>query len=186
MKKKGITNDAMISWVDMTPTILDMAGVDTSKEKFMGHSFLPVLDEENPKGWDKVYASHTFHEITMYYPMRVMRKGDYKIIWNIAYPLEYPFASDLWISSSWQSIYRNNIKKFGKRTTDAYLHRPEFELYNLKDDPDEIINLATNPQYTDVLEEMKKELKEWQLKTKDPWYIMWDHDSSLQGAGEKL
>lgn len=33
---------------------------------------------------------------------------------------------------------------------------------------------------------MKKELKEWQLKTKDPWYIMWNHDASLQGVGEKL
>lgn len=82
--------------------------VDISKEDFMGRSFLPILDGEITKGWDKMYASHTFHEITMYYPMRAMRKGDYKIIWNIAYQLEYPFASDLWVSSTWQSVLRNN------------------------------------------------------------------------------
>ena len=152
----------------------------------MGRSFLSVIDEKTPKGWNKIFASHTFHEITMYYPMRVIRKGDYKLIWNIAYQLEYPLASDLWISSTWQSIYRNNLSHFGKRTTSSYLNRPEFELYNLKEDPDEINNLATQKEYTDILENMKLELKEWQLKTKDPWYIMWDHDSSLQGAGEKL
>ena len=27
----------------------------------------------------------------------------YKLIWNIAYPLPYPFASDLWAASSWQA-----------------------------------------------------------------------------------
>jgi N-sulfoglucosamine sulfohydrolase len=186
IKHRGTTNDAMISWVDMTPTILDMAGVDISKEDFMGRSFLPILDGEITKGWDKMYASHTFHEITMYYPMRAMRKGDYKIIWNIAYQLEYPFASDLWVSSTWQSVLRNNKKYFGKRTAEAYLHRPEFELYNLKEDPDEINNLATKKEYADILEEMKNYIKKWQLKTKDPWYIMWNHDASLQGAGEKL
>ena len=186
IKSKGITNDAMISWVDMTPTILDMAGINTKDEEFMGRSFLPVIEGESHEGWDRIFASHTFHEITMYYPMRVMRKGDYKIIWNIAHPLEYPFASDLWISSTWQSIYRNNLTHFGKRTTDSYLHRPEFELYNLREDPDEINNLALKKDYTDILEQMKKELKEWQLKTKDPWYIMWNHDASLQGVGEKL
>ena len=176
----------MISWVDMTPTILDMAGINTKDEEFMGRSFLPVIEGESHEGWDRIFASHTFHEITMYYPMRVMRKGDYKIIWNIAHPLEYPFASDLWISSTWQSIYRNNLTHFGKRTPDSYLHRPEFDLYNLKEDPDEINNLALKKDYTDILEQMKKELKEWQLKTKDPWYIMWNHDASLQGVGEKL
>ena len=41
-------------------------------------------------------------------------------------------------------------------------------------------------EYADILEEMKNYIKKWQLKTKDPWYIMWNHDASLQGAGEKL
>ena len=51
-----------------------------------------VLDQENPQGWDEVFASHTFHEITMYYPMRVVHSGKYKLIWNIAHPLPYPFG----------------------------------------------------------------------------------------------
>jgi N-sulfoglucosamine sulfohydrolase len=38
-----------------------------------GRSLLPILEEENPKGWDEVYGSHVFHEITMYYPVRTIR-----------------------------------------------------------------------------------------------------------------
>ncbi|MCG9793696.1 sulfatase family protein [Flavobacterium algicola] len=183
---KGNVNNAMISWVDLTPTILDMAGVDAGKTKFHGRSFNSIIDEQNPKGWDEINASHTFHEITMYYPMRVVRKGDYKLIWNIAYPLEYPFASDLWASSTWQQVYRDKAENYGKRKVQDYLHHPEFELFDLKNDPDETNNLATAKKYTSTLEAMKTSLKEFQKNTRDPWIIMWDHDSSFQGTGVNL
>lgn len=184
--KKGNVNNAMISWVDLTPTILDMANVDPGKTKFHGHSFEPIIDEQNPKGWDQIYASHTFHEITMYYPMRVVRKGDCKLIWNVAYPLEYPFASDLWASSTWQQVYRSKAKYYGNHKVKAILHHPEFELFDLKKDPNEIKNLATSKKYVPVLNAMKASLKEFQKNTRDPWIIMWDHDSSFQGTGVNL
>jgi N-sulfoglucosamine sulfohydrolase len=185
LDKKGVVNNAMISWADLTPTLLDYAGILNS-DNFHGRSFKNILGEENPDGWNEVYASHTFHEITMYYPMRVIRSGKYKLIFNPAYRLEYPFASDLWAASTWQSIYRNDITIYGKRKVEDYLFHPEFELFDLEADPDEITNLAYDDDYQNVLEEMKSKLKAFQLKTKDPWLIMWDHDSSLQGTGVGL
>lgn len=184
--KKGIVNTARVSWVDLTPTILDMASVSYNKEDFHGKSFEEIIDKENPKGWDNIYASHTFHEITMYYPMRVVIESDYKLIWNIAYPLDYPFASDLWAASTWQAIYRTNKEYFGNKTVRNYLHRPEFELFDITKDPDESINLAEDVNYKEILESLKKQMKAFQLKTKDPWLIMWNHDSSLQGTGVNL
>ena len=183
---KGATNNAMISWVDLTPTILDMAKIDYKKADFHGKSFNSILEKTNPKGWDEVYASHTFHEITMYYPMRVVRNKNYKLIWNIAWRLEYPFASDLWASSTWQSIYRNDIENFGPRKVQDFLFRAEFELYDLKKDPDELNNLATNKEFKETLESMKTKLKKFQKDTSDPWMIMWGHDASLQGTGVNL
>ena len=182
---KGIVNNAMISWVDLTPTILDMANMKTDID-FHGKSFRNILSKENPEGWNHVYASHTFHEITMYYPMRVIRKDNFKLIWNIAGRLEYPFASDLWASSTWQSIYRNNIENYGPRKVKDYLNHPEFELFDLGKDPDEVNNLAYKAEYKEILEEMKNELKYFQKNTRDPWLIMWEHDSSLQGSGVGL
>lgn len=183
---KGNINEAMISWVDLTPTILDMANISYEKEQFHGRSFNAIVNKTNPEGWNEIYASHTFHEITMYYPMRVVRNGDYKLIWNIAWRLEYPFASDLWASSTWQGIYRNKIEYFGPRKVEDYLFRPEFELYDLAKDPDERNNLVGNKDFEEKLESLKTKLKSFQTKTKDPWMIMWDHDSSIQGTGVNL
>lgn len=183
---KGLENNAMISWVDLTPTILDIASVDYKPERFHGHSFKDVIANPKAEGWNEIYASHTFHEITMYYPMRVCRSGKYKLIWNTAYRLEYPFASDLWASSTWQGIYRNHKEYYGSRKVTDYLFRAEFELYDLSSDPWESKNLATDKKYDEILEGLKSKLKTYQQKTKDPWIIMWDHDSSMQGSGVNL
>ncbi|AWW00951.1 sulfatase family protein [Arcticibacterium luteifluviistationis] len=181
---KGLTNETLISWVDLTPTILDMAKVDFDKNEFHGKSFND--DIGIAKARNEVYASHTFHEITMYYPMRVVRSGNYKLIWNIAYRLEYPFASDLWASSTWQSVYRSKVAYFGPKKVKDYLFRPEFELFDLEKDPNESKNLAYSEGFEPILEEMKGKLKTFQKNTSDPWLIMWDHDSSLQGTGVDL
>lgn len=185
-ENKGGENNAKISWVDLTPTILDMTKVDYNTQEFHGKSFNDIIEQERPKGWDIAYASHTFHEITMYYPMKAVIKGKYKLIWNIAWQLDYPFASDLWASSTWQSVYRNHKKMYGNKTVDHYLKHAEFELFDLENDTGEIYNLSDKKEYQEILKEMKAELKEFQKKTKDPWLIMWDHDSSFQGTGVDL
>lgn len=185
-KTQGIVNNAMITWADLTPTILDFAGVEFSANDFHGRTFVPILGETNPKNWDEVYASHNFHELTMYYPMRVVRNGDYKLIWNIAWRLEYPFASDLWAASTWQGIHRTQGPRFGKRKVKDYLFRAEFELYDLANDPDELTNLAAIKEHAAKLKQLKAKLKAFQLKTKDPWQIMWGHESEVQGTGVGL
>ena len=161
---------------DLTPTILDLAGATPSDYEFHGRSFKSVLEREHVEDWDTIYASHTFHEITMYYPMRVVRERRFKLIWNIAHGLDYPFASDLWEAATWQGTLKRGSKLYGKRTVDAYLHRPTFELYDLQTDPYEVKNLAENPQYKDKLEEMKTKLKAFQKRTKDPWILKWDYE----------
>lgn len=175
-KNKGIACDALLNYADLAPTILDMAGAMPSDYQFHGKSFRPVLEKEHAPDWDTTYASHTFHEITMYYPMRVVRERRFKLIWNIAYGLEYPFASDLWASATWQGNQKRGNTHYGKRTVEAYLHRAEFELYDLESDPDEVVNLAGNTKYKDKFEQMKAKLKAFQKQTKDPWILKWNYE----------
>ena len=192
-KKRGGTTDAMINWTDITPTILDFCGVKPKPSpavqpgensypirnkkpvpyKFHGRSFLPILEQEHPDGWDETYLSHTFHEITMYYPMRVVISGKYKLIFNIAYQLPYPFASDLYASPTWQSTIREGreSKMFGQKTIYDYEQRPRFELYDIEADPYEGKNLANLPQHQAKLKELQQKLQAWQKKTKDPWEL---------------
>ncbi len=174
--RQGTVTDAMVTWADITPTILDYAGVLPKDRRFHGNSFLPILQGASSEGWDEIYASHTFHEITMYYPMRVVRTRRFKLIWNVAHQLDYPFASDLYASSTWQGVLRRGDKTYGPRTVEAYLHRPKFELYDIQADPWEAENLAENPRYARVLRQLMEKLKAWQKETKDPWILKWEYE----------
>jgi N-sulfoglucosamine sulfohydrolase len=174
----GRVNHAMVSWVDVAPTILDWAGVKApaAQAAMMGRSFLPILGEENPKGWDTVFGSHQCHEVTMYYPMRMIRTRTHLYILNLANALEYPCAQDLYDSLTWQGVLKRGDTMLGDRPLDAYLHRPHEELYDLDKDPDELKNVAADAKYADVLADLRGRLKAWQEKTKDPWVIKYLHE----------
>jgi N-sulfoglucosamine sulfohydrolase len=175
-RRKGITCNALINYADLAPTIMDFADALPKKNEFQGRSFKSVLERENPWGWDVTFASHTFHEITMYYPMRVVRERRYKLIWNIAHGLDYPFASDLWAASTWQATIERGEKYYGKRTVEAYLHRSKFELYDLRNDPDEVENLADSPKHKGTLSRLQAKLKAFQKRTNDPWILKWEYE----------
>jgi len=173
--KQGHTCDAMINYADIAPTILDYAGLDPHPQ-FHGRSFLEAVETESPDGYDEIFASHTFHEITMYYPMRVARERRYKLIWNLAHDLPFPFASDLWASATWQAVQGRGLEKYGQRSVDAYLHRAEFELYDLEKDPDEVNNIADDADHAEVLDRLKKKLRNFQEETDDPWILKWTYE----------
>lgn len=172
----GAVCDALVSWCDITPTVLDYAGLYKRPREFAGRSLLPILSESSPPGWDHVFMSHQLHEITMYYPMRVLRERRFKLIWNIAHELPFPFASDLYESSTWQAVLNNDVKRYGQRDTHALLHRPEFELYDLETDPHEVVNLASDPAHAQTLARMQSQIREWQKQTKDSWELKWERE----------
>jgi N-sulfoglucosamine sulfohydrolase len=174
---RGTTCDGLVTWADLTPTILDLAGLYADPAQFAGRSFRGIIDQPSPDEWrDEIFAAHTFHEITNYYPMRVVRTKRYKFLWNIAWKLDYSFASDLWSSASWQGVLRDDMTHFGARSVDAYLHRPRFELYDLEADPDEVVNLAERPEYAELVEAFCAKLRRFQEQTSDPWLHKWIYE----------
>lgn len=205
---RGFKTDAMVSHIDITPTLLDFAGgldheingpknwVDPDKfwekqglftkdnrsggnkfRNYQGKSWLKTLGDPEVQHWDSVFASHTFHEIQMYYPMRVVQDKRYKLIWNIAHKLDYPFASDLWAASSWQAqLAKGESATYGKKTVGQYIHRAKFELFDLRNDPDEEYNLAENPEFAGLLKAYQEKLKQMQKEFEDPWVMKWRYE----------
>ncbi|MEE2685485.1 MAG: sulfatase [Planctomycetota bacterium] len=206
--KRAVRSEAMISHIDITPSLLDFAGgldaktngpsklVDANKywkergenlkenrsgrftfTSFHGKSWIGKLGDPKATHWDTVFASHTFHEIQMYYPMRVVRDKEYKLIWNIAHGLPYPFASDLWAASSWQAQFRKGKDApYGQKTVDQYIHRPRFELFHIASDPHETTNLAEDPEYAEVLKKYQQRMKDFQKRMHDPWILKWTYE----------
>lgn len=208
IKNRGVETDAMISHVDITPSLLDFAGALDKEahapknpinakqfwkergealqenrsggnkfDQYHGRSWIDLLGNPEATTHDAIFASHTFHEIQMYYPMRVYRDQRFKLIWNIAHKLDYPFASDLWAASSWQAQFQQGEDApYGKKTVGEYIHRPKFELYNVETDPHEEHNLAEDPAYAKTLEAYKQKLKAKQKELDDPWIMKWDYE----------
>ena len=206
--KRGVVSNALISHIDITPSLLDFAkaldrdsngpkhSLDTAAywkgrgvhpkdnrnggfafDSYQGKSWVPILGEKDAEHWDAIFASHTFHEIQMYYPMRVVRDKKFKLIWNIANKLDYPFATDLWAASSWQAQFRKGLEApYGTKTVGRYIHRPRFELYDMVNDVDEANNLAGDPQYASVLAEYQEKMRAIQKELQDPWRTKWDYE----------
>jgi N-sulfoglucosamine sulfohydrolase len=174
---RGGTCDGLVTWADLTPTILDFAGAARPPELLHGRSFRRIVDQASPVDWrDEVYAAHTFHEITNYYPMRVVRTKRHKLIWNIAWKLDYSFASDLWASASWQRALRDRASHLGRRSVDAFVHRPRFELYDLDVDPEELTNLSERPHCAAMVSGLCAKLRRFQEDTSDPWLHKWEYE----------
>jgi N-sulfoglucosamine sulfohydrolase len=178
--KRGVANDSFASWVDVTPTILDWAGVKAGVKAgptLPGRSLLVELEREHaPDGPDAVFGSHVQHEVTMYYPMRSIRTRNYKYILNLASALEVPTAQDLFDSVTWQGMLKRHDTTLGPREMSGFLHRPKEELYDLQNDPNELKNLAPDPASAPVLGDLRARLKAWQEKTRDPWLVKYEHE----------
>jgi len=171
----GSTQAAMVTWADLTPTLLDLAGTPAAPGECDGRSFRAGLDGAPLKGWDEIHASHTLHEVTMYYPMRAIRTRRHKLIWNVAHPLPFPFALDLAQSPTWIGAERRGTI-YGPRTIAAFRQRPRLELYDLERDPDEVTNLAGDPAHAALLRDLTARLREFQRTTRDPWLHKWDRE----------
>ena len=206
--QRGVVSEALISHVDIAPSLLDFAGGldhetngpadwqdpnefweqrgEAGQEnrdgrnqfrQYQGKSWIPILSEPAAEHHGHVFASHTFHEIQMYYPMRVIRDKKFKLIWNIAHKLDYPFASDLWAASSWQAQLEKGVDaNYGQRTVGQYINRPKFELYDIENDPDEAYNLAGKPEYQELLKRYQDQMRAIQAELNDPWMIKWKYE----------
>lgn len=164
--KGGRVVDELISHVDLPATWLDVAGV-RPPEKMQGRSFLGLLLGREYHKRDAVFAERNWHD--NFDPIRCVRTERWKLIFNAAPHFPYRPAWDIEDSPSWAALKREQ-----RRGTLARHHlqlfepsRPMLELYDLKNDPNEFHNLATDPAHADVLHELMRKLSDWMHDTYD-------------------
>jgi arylsulfatase A-like enzyme len=179
--KPGIKVDQFVNFIDFAPTLTRIAGLETPTS-FSGMDLAPVFNEQEQEGRDRVFLERERHANVrkgdLSYPCRAVRTNEFLYIRN--------FESDRWPagdSTVHQSVGQfgdidNSISKFqimqlkGQGGNPDYYNlsfgkRPAEELYQVREDPFNLNNLATNPAYAQVLTELSTSLNNWMSNTDD-------------------
>ena len=172
----GSVCSEVISMEDLAPTVMEAVGLKP-KPDMTGISFLPIL-KGNPAPTRKyAFAERGPHgakalpsELNGSFDQaRVIVGKDYKLIYNCQPTLKHqpvdfsgmPFYKEL--------IVMNEKGQLDEKFVNFYFYtsRPLLELYDLKKDPYEANNVATDKAYLDIKDELLKELTLWMIRERD-------------------
>lgn len=167
----GSRTDAMVSWIDILPTLIEVAGGKPPQD-IDGRSFLPVLRGEAQSHRDAIFTTHSGDGNNNVFPMRSVRTPDgWKYIRNLHPELRYtthvtnaPADSGYWTSWLDSAVERREARRKVLR----YLRRPAEELYHVADDPLEQQNLVAEAAHYARLAELRGRLDRWMSETNDP------------------
>ncbi|MGE4489109.1 MAG: sulfatase [Kiritimatiellales bacterium] len=168
----GQVTGAMVQICDILPTLIDIAGGNSSKGNFDGKSFLPVLIGKAQSHRDFVFGLHNNVPEGKPYPIRTIRDENFRLIMNLEPDRTY---IGKFINGQHKAPWFSSIKKAAEggdmnaeRLAERFLHRPAEELYRPDQDPFELNNLAANPEYNKEKEKLKSHLLKWMAEQQDP------------------
>jgi N-sulfoglucosamine sulfohydrolase len=165
--KESSVSNAMISFIDVLPTCLDIAGAPVTAD-IDGRSFLSVLRGEGRGFRDAIFASHTDHARKPSVPCRAMRTRRHKYILSLRPDLE--FRNNAMNSPTWRSYLEQAKTDSRIAARVRFLRfRPEEELYDLKEDPYELRNVVGDPAHRRVLEDLRVSLRKRMKQQNDPF-----------------
>ncbi len=164
----GNKNERLISFVDLAPTLLSLAGLP-KPDNMQGHAFLGEYTENKP---DYIYFFRGRMD-ERYDMMRGITDGHYRYIIN--FMPHRPYAqhiSYLWKAASMQVWEKTYLDGKCNEIQSRFFGRKSFEeLYDTKTDPWEVNNLAGDQKHADVLKKMRQAMKDHILKLNDGGFI---------------
>ena len=191
--ESGRKTDAFVSLTDFGPTFLELAEAEVPSE-MTGVSFADAMfgKQSNAKR-DHVFLERERHanvrEGNLSYPMRSIRTKYFLYIWNLR-PDRWPAGDpDAWYSvgnfgdvdNSWAKehiVDHRDDPKMQPYFELSFSKRPEEELYDLRKDPNQIVNVANDPAYESSLKQLRTRVEKWMADTHDPRvdpsYDEWD------------
>ncbi len=162
----GVRYGGLISVIDLAPTILDWGGADVP-DSMVGASLARGIADGTLPGRDYVFSERNWHNADEH--MRSIRGPRYKLIWNNYVHLPHGTAADITSSPTWQAL-RLARERDELSEAQALLFaapRPRVELYDLSNDPDELDNLAGEPEHRGRVQALMARLEQWMAATGD-------------------
>src|SRR5579875_3409164 len=151
----GKVCDAMISQMDLYPTICELLNIE-APDWLQGRSLMPVIRGEKEQIHDELFAEVNYH--AAYEPKRAVRTQRFNYIRHFGdrkFPVlpncDDSLSKTVWLKHGW----KNQIV-------------PHELLFDTVFDPNETRNLVADPAYAHALEEMRARLDAWMQRTNDP------------------
>jgi arylsulfatase A-like enzyme len=173
--KGGTETNALVSLVDLLPTAAELAGGLPAKnlQDIDGKSLLPILTGKKSSVHEAIFASHTGDGKVNQAPMRMIRTNRYKYIRNLAPEQLYTNHIDIakdhdggrqywpsWVAESYKSEHAASVLW-------RYHNRPDEELYDVLQDPNELHNLAADPAYESIMLGFRAQMTQWREQQGD-------------------
>ena len=172
--KSGSVAEELVSMADVTPTFVEAAGGSLDAGAVDGKSFLKMLRGEQVVNHRTVLGAFTNCNIIgsreRVYPIRVIRNKNFSLIYNPEHEaitsnvtLDQALAMTTGkatkgddVAASWVALAQSDPAA-GALVRKLH-HRAEYELYHLKNDPYELVNVIDNPEFAEVAARLKKQL----------------------------
>ncbi|MEH0152937.1 sulfatase [Limibacter armeniacum] len=165
-----VRTDALVQWVDVLPTLLDIIGKPWQDYGLDGLSFKKVLEGKGKSDRQYAYFIHNNLPEGTAYPIRAVTDGKYHYVRNLMpesiYLQRYLMGNteNQHIWSSW--MFHSNQNEKAAAMINRYMHRPAEEFYDMENDPYNLNNISQeNPE---LMEKMSVVLDKWMQEQGDP------------------
>lgn len=152
----GKVERAMVSTLDILPTMLKAAGLDVPKH--LPGIALQDMDAGTVPPRKYIHTFTTGSCPNLLYVQFAIRDERYKLIYN----------PDRALNRLAVTRYQNSRLPEGQHVA-SFLHPPEYELFDLQRDPHEWTNLADDPDHQAVRRRLIQAMHEFQRRIKDPF-----------------
>jgi uncharacterized sulfatase len=165
---KGGTSDRLVSFVDLAPTILSLAGVEPPAW-MQGGAFAGKHAASEPQ-YSYGYRARMDERYDL---SRSVRDKRYNYIRNYmphhAYGQDLAYMFQTPTTRVWQRLFRDG--KLNEAQSAFWRRKPAEELYDLESDPYELHNLAGSAQHAEVLARMRTAHRDWEHRAKDLGFL---------------
>jgi len=169
--KSGVKDCSLISFIDLGPTVLSLAGIKTPS--FMqGRPMMGKYAFHQKKSIQFAFATNQLHH---FMPMRAATDGRYKYIRSYIpykqFALRNYYQWGMPSNMAWDKFVLLNCQA-NSLWLQPYQHHPTEMLFDLDSDPFELYNLADNPVYEKILIKFRTAVSKNIRQTKDLGFFL--------------
>lgn len=154
-EQAGIIRDDLISGIDIAPMLLGLAGIEVPAGAMQGQNPL----DPHSRSREHIFAARDRMDVSMD-RMRAVRTRDHKYIRNYVPATPYmqtnPYKEANYPTWNLVKAWAKQDKLTTEQALFAAQEKPIEELFDLRNDPDEVHNLARYPAYESTLAAMRK------------------------------